>query len=176
MSRLHVTTKAHQWMNQIENPESIVVDATAGNGNDTLFLSKLAKEVFAFDIQNEAIEKTRERCASQTNVRIICDSHERIFEHVKNFDVLVFNLGYLPNSDSTLCTQTSTTLNALKLNLPFLNKKGYLLITYYRKHPGGNEEYEQISSFLENDPQLGLLETYTYEEDLAPVFQIFQKC
>ena len=47
MSRLHVTTKAHQWMNQIENPESIVVDATAGNGNDTLFLSKLAKEVFA---------------------------------------------------------------------------------------------------------------------------------
>ncbi len=175
MSRLHVTTKAHQWMSLIVRADSIVVDATAGNGNDTLFLSKLAKEVTAFDIQSEAIEKARQRCASLTNVHFICESHEKIFEFVKSFDVLIFNLGYLPNSESPISTQGSTTLNALKINLPYLSKKGYLLITYYRKHPGGNEEYELVSSFLESHPQLDHLETYTYDEDLSPVFQIFQK-
>jgi methylase of polypeptide subunit release factors len=175
MNRLHVTTKAHQWMTKIVKPDDVVVDATAGNGNDTLFLSKLAKEVIAFDVQQEAIDNTQQRCIHQSNVRTFCVSHVSIFEVVETFDVLVFNLGYLPNSDSTLCTQTSTTLTALKNNLPHLNKKGHLLITYYRKHPGGNDEYEAVSSFLAHDSGLECLETYTYDDDLAPVFQIFQK-
>jgi len=175
MSRLHVTTKAHQWMSKIVKPDHIVVDATAGNGNDTLFLSNLAKEVIAFDVQQEAIDNTRLRCINQSNIRTFCVSHENIFEVVEAFDVLVFNLGYLPNSDSPLCTQSSTTLTALKNNLPHLNKKGHLLITYYRKHPGGNDEYEEVSSFLTQDPNLECIETYTYDETLAPVFQIFQK-
>ncbi len=40
------------------------MDATMGNGHDTLFLAKLAKQVYAFDIQEQALEKTQERLSS----------------------------------------------------------------------------------------------------------------
>ncbi len=35
-----------------------VVDATVGNGNDTLLLARLASFVYGFDIQKEAINNT----------------------------------------------------------------------------------------------------------------------
>jgi hypothetical protein len=175
MSKLHVTTKAHQWMDKVITKDMIAVDGTAGNGNDTLKLSNLAKQVFAFDIQEIAIIKTRIRTQDKTNVSVILDSHENIHRHVGSFDVLVFNLGYLPNSESTLATQTQTTIRALEANLPYLTKKGHLLITFYRRHPEGCEEYEAVSSYLQSNNDLVCLETYTYDEDLAPIFQIYQK-
>lgn len=175
MKRIHVTTKAHQWMDKVVNKDSIAVDATAGNGNDTLYLSQRAKMVFAFDIQQEALEKTSLRCKDQTNTQLIHDSHENIHHYVSSFDVLVFNLGYLPNTDSLIATQAASTLLALQNNLPYLTKKGHLLITFYRRHLGGNEEYNIVSAYLKTRPELVLLETYTYEEVLAPLFQIFQK-
>ena len=39
--------------------DSITVDMTAGNGNDTLFLALNSKKVYAFDIQQVAIENRR---------------------------------------------------------------------------------------------------------------------
>ena len=39
---------------------TIGVDATCGRGKDTLFLANIFKEVYAFDIQDEAIESTKE--------------------------------------------------------------------------------------------------------------------
>jgi predicted methyltransferase len=48
----------------------IVVDATAGNGNDTLALSNLVGaqgKVYAFDIQENAIEKTRKLLAESSS-------------------------------------------------------------------------------------------------------------
>lgn len=41
-----------------------VIDATMGNGNDTLWLTKIVGEtgmVYAFDVQEEAVENTRKR-------------------------------------------------------------------------------------------------------------------
>jgi len=175
MSRLHVTTKAHQWLSKIISPQDVCVDATAGNGNDTLYMAGLAKKVYAFDIQPEAIEKTKIRCADCPNVTLILDSHERIPDTVSDYQVLVFNLGYLPNTDSPVITSAQTTLNALDNCLPSLTKKGHLLITYYRRHPGGLEEYERVSAFLKTRSDLELLDDYTYDEDLAPVFQLFRK-
>ena len=34
----------------------IAIDFTMGNGHDTLFLSKVAKQVYSFDIQQEAFK------------------------------------------------------------------------------------------------------------------------
>ena len=46
-------------LKEVIDKNSVVVDATAGNGNDTLFLAKTsAKKVYAFDIQGLAIENT----------------------------------------------------------------------------------------------------------------------
>ena len=52
---------AHDFLAEVVTKEDIVVDATMGNGHDTLFLAKLAKKVYAFDIQKQALEKTQER-------------------------------------------------------------------------------------------------------------------
>ena len=52
---------AHDFLAEVVTQDDIVVDATMGNGHDTLFLSKLAKKVYAFDIQEQALEKTQER-------------------------------------------------------------------------------------------------------------------
>ena len=52
---------AHDFLAQVITQEDIVVDATMGNGHDTFFLAKLAKQVYAFDIQEQALEKTSQR-------------------------------------------------------------------------------------------------------------------
>ena len=63
---------AHDFLSEVVTKEDIVVDATMGNGHDTLFLAKLAKKVYAFDIQEQALEKTQERLnqARMTNAQI----------------------------------------------------------------------------------------------------------
>ena len=47
---------SHDFLAQVLDDESIAVDATMGNGHDTLFLAKLAKKVYAFDIQEQALD------------------------------------------------------------------------------------------------------------------------
>ena len=50
---------AHCLLKDRLNEAKIIVDATAGNGNDTLFLAQNAlnnAQIYAFDIQKEAIE------------------------------------------------------------------------------------------------------------------------
>ena len=50
---------AHDFLAEVVTKEDIVVDATMGNGHDTLFLAKLAKKVYAFDIQEQALERPK---------------------------------------------------------------------------------------------------------------------
>lgn len=53
---------AHCLLKDRLNKAKIIVDATAGNGNDTLFLAQNAlnnAQIYAFDIQKEAIENTK---------------------------------------------------------------------------------------------------------------------
>ena len=71
---------AHDFLAEVVTKEDIVVDATMGNGHDTLFLAKLAKKVYAFDIQEKALEKTQERLdqAGMTNAQLILQGHEKL--------------------------------------------------------------------------------------------------
>jgi Trans-aconitate methyltransferase len=52
---------SHDFLAQVLDDESVAVDATMGNGNDTAFLAGLAQKVYAFDVQEQALEKTRQR-------------------------------------------------------------------------------------------------------------------
>ncbi|VHB66344.1 SAM-dependent methyltransferase [Streptococcus pyogenes] len=54
---------SHDFLAEVVDKSSVVVDATMGNGNDTAFLAQLAKKVYAFDVQEQAIRKTSERLA-----------------------------------------------------------------------------------------------------------------
>lgn len=55
---------AHDWVERVLVPGDSAVDATAGNGYDTLFLARLvgpSGHVHAFDVQAAALEETRRR-------------------------------------------------------------------------------------------------------------------
>lgn len=130
------------------------VDATCGNGFDTLFLCNLAGEngyVKAFDIQENAIEKTRnllKNNLSFVNYEVILDSHEFIDKYLSfNIDAAIFNLGYLPSSDKTVITKGSSTVKAIHNLLPNLKSDGRIYITTYISHDTG-DEIKDIYNYL----------------------------
>ena len=79
-------------MAEVVTKEDMVVDATMGNGHDTLFLAKLAKKVYAFDIQEQALEKTQERLnqARMTNIQLILQGHETLDQFVTEAKAGIF--------------------------------------------------------------------------------------
>ena len=75
---------SHDFLAEVLDKDSIVVDATMGNGNDTAFLAGLAKAVYAFDVQEQALQKTEERLEQLglDNVQLILDGHQNIDKYV----------------------------------------------------------------------------------------------
>lgn len=127
-------------------PGDIVVDATCGNGQDTLILAELVGErgkVFAFDLQETAMERTRERLGAAgllDRVQLVHAGHERMAGFVsEGLRAVVFNLGYLPSGDREVTTTAKTTLVALTAGAGLLVEGGILLIAVYTGHDGGME-------------------------------------
>lgn len=175
MTREHVTTHAHRFIDKVVAKDKVAVDATAGNGYDTLYLAQRAKAVIAFDIQPQAIEATRQRTNGFSNVTLVLDSHVNLANYVQAMDLIVFNLGYLPHGDPSIITQPASTVDALKTAIPLLQDRGHLVVTFYRGHPGGMDETLQAIAYLSTHPHLQVVDAYTYDEPLAPLFMAFQK-
>ena len=146
---------AHDFLAQVITQEDIVVDATMGNGHDTLFLAKLAKQVYAFDIQEQALEKTSQRLqeADLTNVDLILQGHETVDQFVTEAKAAIFNLGYLPSADKSIITQPQTTLEALDKLCHMLVKGGRIAIMIYYGHEGGDIEKDAVMDFVSQLPQ-----------------------
>jgi len=136
--------QAHAILTSLITKDDIIVDATMGNGHDTLFLSRIAKEVYAFDIQEDAIKKTNEKVGNLSHVHLIHDSHLHMFDYVKEFKGVIFNLGYLPQGDPSITTDADTTLQTLNLILPKLKKNGFIQIICYPGHPEGKIESAKL--------------------------------
>lgn len=139
-----------------------MIDATMGNGGDTLFLSDLAGKtgnVYSFDIQEIAIENTQrllEENSKYQNYELILDSHINIDKYIKGvtIDVAVFNLGYLPSSDKHITTNSESTILAIKTILSMLSEVGRVYITAYIGHDDGKEAsnvFEFIKSLDKRD-------------------------
>ncbi len=146
----------HKMLEEYITSESVVVDATAGNGHDTAFLAEIAGHVFAFDVQEEALKSTRERLRTSglSNVTLIHDSHENIPLHIyKDVDAAVFNLGYLPGSDKALTTKRETTLAAIENVLELIVPGGLVAVTAYTGHNEGKEEARAVTDFAESLPK-----------------------
>ena len=134
----------------------VCVDFTMGNGGDTLFLSKTVGptgRVYAFDIQPEAIERTRTHLQAEgapENYTLICASHHLVRDYVKEpIKCGMFNLGYLPRSGkkavTTLC---ETTMPAVEAALELLEEDGVLLIAIYPGHEEGRLEGEMLREYF----------------------------
>ncbi|MDR1567699.1 MAG: class I SAM-dependent methyltransferase [Streptococcaceae bacterium] len=149
---LRPLNQGHLWLKEVVNAGDSVIDATMGNGNDTLFLAQLKASVTAFDIQEMALEKTRARLElAGLSANLILDGHERIKDYVTGeIKGAIFNLGYLPSSDKTVITQAENTIAAIKQCLELLVCGGRIVIMIYYGHKGGAEEKTAVLAFLAN--------------------------
>lgn len=145
---------SHLLLRRFVLPGNRVVDATCGNGKDTLLLAELVGEaghVYALDIQQEALARTAERLAEkglEQQVSLLHAGHERLQELVEPFlHAVVFNLGWLPGASREITTVAATTLTALEAALQLLAPAGLLLVTCYPGHPGGDTEAEAVQEW-----------------------------
>ena len=129
------------------------VDATAGRGNDTLFLASLIGpdgRVFSFDTQGSAIKETRlllEKAGMIDRVTLVNAGHEDMEKYVTSpVDTVIFNLGYLPGGDHLYVTRPETTGRALESALRLLRPGGRVGLVIYTGHPGGAEECTAVES------------------------------
>ena len=141
---------AHDFLAEVVTKEDVAVDATMGNGHDTLFLAKIAKQVYAFDIQEQALLKTQERLAQAglDNAQLILQGHETLDQFVTEAKAGIFNLGYLPSADKCLITKPHTTIEALTKLCNLLVKGGRIAIMIYYGHEGGELEKDAVLDFV----------------------------
>lgn len=144
----NINTLCHKLLKPHLNDKSIVVDATAGGGNDTLFLCQNANFIYAFDIQKQAMIRTINRLFNYDNYKFILDSHINIRNYLNHADLIMFNFGYLPNSDSSLTSTSDTSLLAIKESLKLLNSGGILSICLYPGHSEGAIEAKVIIPYI----------------------------
>lgn len=163
----------------------VVVDATMGNGNDTLFLSKLVGDngkVYAFDIQKEAIKNTRKRLKEEgvlDRVNLIEDGHENMDKYILDkVDLVMFNLGYLPKGEHEITTKAETTLKAIKKSLKILKKNGILIVIIYHGHKNGKEEKIAIENYSKelNQKEYNVIDlSFINEVNNPPVLLAIEK-
>lgn len=119
-------------------PGLIAIDMTMGNGYDTLYLSVHCQEVYAFDIQEEAIKMTQQRIGANDHVHYILDDHQNFDKYVNTFDIAIFNLGYLPLGNHHVTTLLSSTKIAIQKAIEMMNLS--LWIVVYPGHDEGAKE------------------------------------
>lgn len=164
MGFVSVLTMAHRWITERVTDGELVIDATAGGGVDTLALAKLvgAKgKVLAFDIQENALQKTSLRLQQYTEskplakVELIHDSHVNMrsyVEQAENVGAIMFNLGYFPGGDEQIITLPASTIQALNESLALLKIGGIITCTLYPGHTGGDTEADTVLQWASELP------------------------
>jgi len=171
----NINTVVHRWLLEEIDSESVVIDATMGNGFDTLFLAQNAQKVYAFDIQEEALEHTREKVKDCSNVTLILASHAKMDCYVKEaVDAVIFNLGYLPKGDESITTRWESTFVAIKKALALLKEGKCLFLVFYIGHSEGAREHSEFLKILPELKNARVERSYTYEDrhDAPVLYQI----
>jgi Putative rRNA methylase len=153
-----LTAAATSWIEAALFDGALAVDATVGNGYDTLFLAHRVGpkgRVLGFDVQKAALAGARELLkfvGSLDRVSFIHDSHSRLTDHLPPQAAIqgaMFNLGYLPRGNRQIITRPETTVMALGGVLANLAAQGRITILVYRGHEEGVLEYVKVREFLE---------------------------
>lgn len=149
---------AHRLVTNALSPGGIAVDATVGNGHDTVVLSEAVGGegcVYGFDVQDEAIARTKDRLETETasaKIHLHQVGHEEMAAHLPEeqhgrVGAVMFNLGYLPGSDSSRTTRPKTTVSALSAAVELLRPGGVVTIVIYTGHDGGPEEADAVDTW-----------------------------
>jgi SAM-dependent methyltransferase len=150
------------------NENSIVVDATCGNGRDTLFLAQIGpseknrrkQRLIAIDKQPQAIENSKKLLQEQlpaeslSHIEFHTSCHSSFPADIPPASVIliVYNLGYLPGGDKNITTTLNTTLQSLQSALPLLRPGGLISVTCYPGHYEGKKEEKCLLEFAGSLP------------------------
>lgn len=134
----------------------LTLDATAGNGHDTVFLAECVGadgRVLAFDVQAEAIAAARARVAGAdlaARVEFFEESHAMMDARAapESVAVVMFNLGYLPGANHQVTTVTEGTLMGLDCATRLLTPGGLLSVICYPGHTGGEQEAAAVEQWF----------------------------
>ncbi|ALS29420.1 SAM-dependent methyltransferase [Paenibacillus sp. 32O-W] len=166
MGLLSVLSMAHRWIAERVAPGDTVIDATAGNGVDTLFLAETVGPrgtVIAFDVQRQALDRTQARleplraAGRLPDVRLVLGSHAGMEDEVPaakrgRVAAVMFNLGYLPGADPSVITETASTLAALEASMTLLRPGGIVTCVLYPGHEGGETEAAAVEAWAAGLP------------------------
>ena len=154
-----LTEQVHLFLKSFLKKGDAVIDATMGKGYDTRFLAECVGtkgRVIAVDIQQDAIEHTRERLEAvgfldqiDQSIRLCHASHEQLDSlipqgQVGQIHAIVYNLGYLPGTVKSITTQAQSTLRSLQSAIKCLQRGGIISVLIYTGHNTGLDEYKAI--------------------------------
>lgn len=190
MSTFNPVPVCHRFVDALVSEGDRCIDATVGNGHDTVFLAKrvgVAGHVLGVDIQAAAVTQAQDRLAAHAlgdRVSLRVSGHEDLAGHLEALGwqaikLAIFNLGYLPGSDKSIITLSANTIRALNTCEYFMETGGAISLIAYRGHDGGMEEYEAVKEWF---AQLSLdaffvlrYERWTRAGGVTPVFFWAQK-
>lgn len=143
---------AQTYWKQLLKVEDWVIDATCGNGKDTLFLASLIPEgrLIGLDIQEAAIRATQallqDSLSRMDHIQLVQQSHQTFPDWIPKGSVklIVYNLGYLPGGDKQLTTRSEETLLSVQAAAQLLINGGVITITCYPGHLEGKNEEAQL--------------------------------
>ncbi|WP_291438604.1 class I SAM-dependent methyltransferase [Desulfovibrio sp.] len=145
----------------------LLVDATAGNGHDSLFLLGAAPRnalLLAMDVQAQAVAATGDLLAAHGfahAARVLHTGHECLADVLaalapedrqRPLVCAVFNLGWQPGGNKGLVTTPATSLPALEAALDTLAPGGCISLHCYTGHEGGAEEAAALEARVRGLP------------------------
>jgi len=164
-----------------DKEKRIAIDATCGNGNDTAFLARLGfTEVFGFDIQERAIESSRQHLEAMnvSNAQLIRDGHEHLAEHIKEpVCCVMFNFGYLPSADKNITTESASSLMAIQSACSLLSRQGIISLMCYPGTEVGEIEHKAILKHINSLKPSWKVETHlaVSPKPSAPILYLLKR-
>lgn len=154
---MRLTELAQAAVRELLRPGDLAIDATAGNGHDTLFLAQVVGAegtVWACDVQEPAIAATRMLLAIEghRHVELFREDHSQLASRLPEsargqISAVMFNLGYLPGGDKSVTTLADSTRTALDSLWDFVRPGGIVTILAYPGHAGGEAESRGVDAF-----------------------------
>ena len=149
--RITMTDWIHRVLDEYIKEGDCCIDATMGKGGDTYYLCSKTGEsgkVYAFDVQEEALERTAARLEAaglRARATLILAGHETMRENVPvSPRAVMFNLGWLPGAAHIVTTRTETTMRAVQAALELVQPDGFVSICVYPGHEEGTRELHAL--------------------------------
>ncbi|MGI6513874.1 MAG: methyltransferase domain-containing protein [Syntrophomonadaceae bacterium] len=150
MSFRNAVNLSHLCVKMRVKPDDTVVDATCGNGHDTLFLAQIVTRgrVLAFDISPLAIANTAARLKEHGvshRVELCQEDFRNLRAYVRSpVAAIMFNLGYLPGASRETATKAEHSREAVETAVNLVRPGGVVTVVCYPGHQGGAEETHEI--------------------------------